>query len=48
MAQLLCAVEDNTTPEIDGQDNITTMATVNACYLSIKEHRAVALVEVEE
>jgi predicted dehydrogenase len=48
MAQLLCAVEDNTTPEIDGQDNLTTMAAVDACYLSSKEHRAVTLEEVKK
>jgi predicted dehydrogenase len=41
MAQLLCALEDRAEPEIGGQDNLRTMALVDACYLSAKEHRAV-------
>jgi predicted dehydrogenase len=45
MAQLLCAVEENATPEIDGEDNLRTMAAVDACYLSIREGRAVSLSE---
>jgi predicted dehydrogenase len=45
MAQLLCALEDGTEPEIGGRDNLTTMALVDACYLSAKEHRAVELAE---
>jgi predicted dehydrogenase len=46
MAQLLCAVEENTEPEIGAEDNLRTMATVEACYLSSSEGRAVALREV--
>jgi predicted dehydrogenase len=46
MAQLLCALEDRAEPEIGGQDNLRTMALVDACYLSAKEHRAVELREV--
>jgi predicted dehydrogenase len=46
MAQLLCALEDNTEPEISGIDNMNTMALVEACYLSAKEHRAVELGEI--
>lgn len=46
MAQLLCALEDNTLPEISGEDNLHTMALVDACYLSAKEHRAVELTEI--
>jgi predicted dehydrogenase len=46
MAQLLCALEDRAEPEISGQDNLKTMALVDACYLSAKEHRAVELREV--
>lgn len=46
MAQLLRAVEDDTTPETDGEDNLKTMASVDACYLSIKEGRAVSLEEI--
>jgi predicted dehydrogenase len=41
MAQLLCALEDGTEPEISGGDNLNTMALVDACYLSVREHRAV-------
>lgn len=43
MAQLLCAVEENHEPEINGKDNLKTMALVDACYLSVKEHRAVEI-----
>jgi predicted dehydrogenase len=46
MAQLLCALEDHRTPEINGRDNLGTMALVDACYLSAKEHRAVDLTEI--
>lgn len=46
MAQLLVALEDQAEPEISGRDNLKTMALVEACYLSVKEHRAVGLKEV--
>lgn len=46
MAQLLCALERNAKPEISGEDNLKTMALVEACYLSAKEHRAVAISEI--
>ena len=46
MAQLLCALEDKAEPEIGGQDNLKTMALVDACYLSAKEHRAVEIKEI--
>ena len=46
MAQLLCALEDNITPQIGGEDNLRTMALVEACYQSAKEHRAVELDEI--
>lgn len=46
MAQLLCALEEGKQPEISGQDNLQTMALVDACYLSAQEHRAVTLEEV--
>jgi predicted dehydrogenase len=46
MAQLLCALEDGTVPEISGDDNLKTMALVDACYLSAREHRAVELNEI--
>ena len=46
MAQLLIAVENQTKPEIDGEDNLKTMALVDACYLSVREHRAVEVSEI--
>ncbi len=46
MAQLLCAMEEGTPPEISGEDNLNTMALVDACYKSAKEHRAVELSEI--
>ena len=48
MAQLLCALENNSQPEINGQDNLKTMALVDACYLSAREHRAVEIAEILE
>jgi predicted dehydrogenase len=46
MAQLMCALEANSEPEISGRDNLETMALVDACYRSAKEHRAVEIAEV--
>lgn len=46
MAQLLCAIEESREPEISGKDNLKTMALVEACYRSTKEHRAVAISEI--
>jgi predicted dehydrogenase len=46
MASLLRAVEDDTLPEINGRDNLHTMATIDALYLSIKEERTVKLSEI--
>ena len=46
MAQLLCALEEGSEPEISGRDNLRTMALVEACYRSADEHRAVALYEI--
>ena len=46
MAQLLCALEDGSCPEISGEDNLHTMALVDACYLSVAEHRAVEPAEI--
>ena len=48
MAQLMCAVEDNREPEISGRDNLQTMALVDACYRSAKEHRAIEIAEMLE
>ena len=46
MAQLLVALERDELPEISGKDNLKTMALVDACYLSAREHRAVTLQEI--
>ncbi|NQV22811.1 MAG: Gfo/Idh/MocA family oxidoreductase [Rhodopirellula sp.] len=48
MAQLLVALETNTEPEISGQENLGTMALVEACYRSVAEHRAVEIAEICE
>ncbi|MEQ1827669.1 MAG: Gfo/Idh/MocA family oxidoreductase [Pirellula sp.] len=48
MAQLLCALENHTAPEISGRDNLKTMALVEAAYRSAKEHRAVAIHEITD
>jgi len=45
MASLLRAIEEDTLPEINGRDNLYTMATIDALYLSIKEERTVKLSE---
>lgn len=46
MANLLVAIESNTEPEISAEDNVNTLACVEACYKSIKEERTVALSEL--
>jgi predicted dehydrogenase len=46
MAQLLVAIEQNSEPEISGRDNLKTMALVEACYHSYKEHRAIEIDEI--
>lgn len=43
MAELLIALETNSQPAMNGDDNLKTMALVDACYQSAKEHRAVEL-----
>jgi hypothetical protein len=43
MAQLLCALEEGTEPEISGRDNLRTMALVDACYASARDHKVMAL-----
>jgi hypothetical protein len=47
MGQLLIALETGTEPAISGEDNLKTMALVDAAYLSAAEHRAVAPKETE-
>jgi predicted dehydrogenase len=46
MASLLRAVERGETPEISAEDNILTIACVEACYASIREERTVTLAEI--
>lgn len=46
MAQLMCALEEGSEPEISGRDNLKTMALVEACYQSYREHRAVGIDEI--
>ncbi len=47
MASLMRAIEDGGPAEdVDGRDNLGTMALVEACYRSLDEHRAVAPVRL--
>lgn len=46
MAQLMCAIEEDREPELGGRDNLKTMALVDACYQSYREHRAVPIEEI--
>jgi predicted dehydrogenase len=39
MAQLLCALENNTEPEISGRDNLETLALCEAVLAAAREHR---------
>lgn len=48
MTSLLRAVENSEMPEISAQDNIRTIACVEACYASIREERTVRLEEILE
>ena len=47
MAQLLIALETETEPAISGEDNLKTMALVDAAYLSAKKHDFVKIIELE-
>jgi predicted dehydrogenase len=46
MAQLMWAIYHDAEPEISGEDNLKTMALVDAAYRSAEEHRAVAPAEI--
>lgn len=46
MAELLCAIEDGSPPELAGEDNLKTMALVEAGYVSAREKRAVEVQEI--
>lgn len=45
MAQLLCAVEDSTEPEISGRDNLETIALCTAVQTAAREHRVTTVKE---
>lgn len=45
MAQLLCAIEDGTEPEISGRDNLETIALCTAVRAGAKEHRITTVKE---
>jgi predicted dehydrogenase len=45
MAQLLCALEDGTEPEISGRDNLETVALCAAVFAAAKEHRVTTVRE---
>ncbi|MEX2113820.1 MAG: Gfo/Idh/MocA family oxidoreductase [Pirellulales bacterium] len=48
MAELLCALEEKRESVLSGRDNLHTMALVEACYVSAREHRAVEPREILE
>ncbi len=45
MAQLLCALEEGTEPEISGRDNLETIALCEAVYAAATEHRVTTVRE---
>jgi predicted dehydrogenase len=45
IAQLLCALEDGTEPEISGRDNLETIALCQAVYAAAHEHRVTTVGE---
>ncbi len=46
LADLMVAVENGQSASISGQDNLKTMALVEACYRSVAQHRAVSPQEI--
>jgi len=46
MAQLMRAIEQDKQPEISAEDNIKTIACIEACYASIEKERTVYLKEI--
>lgn len=46
MANLMCAIEDKTPPQISAEDNLHTLACIEASYVSIQEERTVYLSEI--
>jgi predicted dehydrogenase len=45
MAQLLCALEDGTEPEIGGRDNLETIALCEAVFAAARDHRVTTVRE---
>lgn len=45
MAQLLCALEEGTEPEISGRDNLETIALCEAVFAGAREHRVTTVKE---
>ena len=45
MAQLLCALEDGTEPEISGRDNLETLALCEAIFVGARDHRVTTVAE---
>jgi hypothetical protein len=48
MAQLLCALEDGTEPEISGTDNLETIALCEAVFTAARDHRVTTVREFME
>lgn len=46
MAQLMQAIQTGTTPELSGQDNLKTMALIDAAYKSAETHTSVVVAEM--
>lgn len=46
MCELLVSLETSEPANLNGRDNLKTIALVDACYLSAKEHRAVEISEI--
>lgn len=46
MASLMCAIEDDTTPETSGRDNLRTLQIVFAEYRSMREKKAIRPSEI--
>lgn len=45
MAQLMCAIEDHTPPEISGADNLETIALCEAIFAAARDHRVTTVKE---
>lgn len=46
MAQLMAAIQNNATPELNGEDNLKTMALIDAAYESAKTHNSVVIADM--